>query len=38
MLVHFTIAVQFYVYVNVEYYMHVFMCWKKKAKLDRAEQ
>ena len=36
--VHFTIASQLYVIVNVEFYMHVFMCWKKKAKLKRAEQ
>ena len=36
--VHFTVASQFYVHVNVKFYMHVFMCWKKKAKLDRAEQ
>ena len=36
--VYFTVASQFYVNVNVEFYMHVFMCWKKKAKLYRAEQ
>ena len=29
-LVHFSIASQFYIYVNVEFYMHVFMCWKKR--------
>ena len=33
MLVHFAVASQFYVNVNAEFYMHVFMCWKKKAKL-----
>ena len=28
--VHFTIASQFYVHVNVKLHMHVFMCWKKR--------
>ena len=28
--VHFTIASQFYVYVNVELFIHTFMCWKKR--------
>ena len=34
MQVHFTIAVQFYVHVNGELYLHTLMYWrKKKAKL-----
>ena len=34
MQVHFTIALQFYVNVNVELYVHTLMYWrKKKAKL-----
>ena len=30
MLVHFSIASQFYIYVNVELYVHTFMYWKKR--------
>ena len=28
--VHLTIASQFYVRINVELYIHAFMCWKKR--------
>ena len=38
MLVHFTVDSQFYVYVNVELYVHTLMYWRKKGEAQRAEQ
>ena len=32
MQVHFTIALQLFVYVNVELYVHTFMYWRKKSR------
>ena len=29
---------QYYVHINVEFYIHACMCWRKKEKLDRADQ
>ena len=37
MLVHFIIASQLFVYVNVDLYVHTLMYWRKKGEAQRAE-
>ena len=32
MQVPFTVALQFYVYVNTEFYVHTLMYWRKKGE------